>query len=303
MAPKFVDSCLDKVIVWCTAQNFPVRCTALAAARLMFSTFDKDRRKKWRIVKAIVNFDAEPSGNSKRVIDNLCSDFYFAKLHINDHFNFQTILSEIAKRTGMPPEETIPNNIIMEMNNITHQIKSMNEDQEFLSAPSEVYSALSKNASCAPSMENEDVGEEESPIEFDEQPENTNASTSFQRKIVKENELNDGGISLIVVASLVDKPNNLGGICRTSEIFGVDTLVVADVLVAQDANFKALSMSSENWQKIEGVKRTNLLPYLQNLRANGYTVIAAEQTTDSVMMHDFVFPKKVLSCILRKTNK
>nr|pir hypothetical protein T14B4.1 - Caenorhabditis elegans [Caenorhabditis elegans] len=258
VAPKFVDSCLDKVIVWCTAQNFPVRCTALAAARLMFSTFDKDRRKKWRIVKAI------------------------------------TILSEIAKRTGMPPEETIPNNIIMEMNNITHQIKSMNEDQEFLSAPSEVYSALSKNASCAPSMENEDVGEEESPIEFDEQPENTNASTSFQRKIVKENELNDGGISLIVVASLVDKPNNLGGICRTSEIFGVDTLVVADVLVAQDANFKALSMSSENWQKIEGVKRTNLLPYLQNLRANGYTVIAAEQTTDSVMMHDFVFPKKAV---------
>lgn len=285
-APQFTDPCLDKVIVWCTAQNFPVRCTALAAARLMFSTFDKDKRKKWRLVKAIVNFDTEPSGNSKRVIDNLCTDFYFAKLHVDKHFDFQTILSEIARRTGMPPEETIPEAIIRELNDT--KVASLNEDKEFLAAPSEVYSALSKNASCAPSMENEDVALEDKPEDV---PEDV-ASSSFQRKIVKDQEVRDD-ISLIVVASLVDKPNNLGGICRTSEIFGVDTLVVADVLVAQDTSFKALSMSSENWQKIEGVKPANLLPYLQNLRANGYTVIAAEQTTDSVMMHDFVFPKKV----------
>ncbi|ULU04960.1 hypothetical protein L3Y34_017601 [Caenorhabditis briggsae] len=290
-SPKNVDQCLEKVIVWCTAQNFPVRCSALAAARLMFSTLDKDRRKKWRLVKSIVNFDAEPSGNSRRVIDNLCSDFYFAKLHIDDHFDFHTVLSLIASRTGMPAEETIPEKIIEELNTIKNQIKSSNNDSTLLSAPSDVYSALSKNASCAPSMENEDT------VDLDEIPEETEEETttsSFQRKIVKDTEVKDDGVSLIVVASLVDKPNNLGGICRTSEIFGVDTLVVADVLVAQDSNFKALSMSSENWQNIEAVKRANLLEYLQGLRANGYTVIAAEQTTDSVMMHDFVFPKKAV---------
>ncbi|CAL2032499.1 unnamed protein product [Caenorhabditis brenneri] len=292
-APQLVDSCLDKVIVWCTAQNFPVRCTALAAARLMFSTFDKDRRKKWRLVKAIVNFDAEPSGNSKRVIDNLCSDFYFANLHIDNHFDFQTVLTVIPDRTGMPPEETIPINIIEELNDIPKEINSSNYEADFLGAPSEVYSALAKNTNCAPNMDNDEVDEEEVHYSVDEASED-NAVSSFQRKIVKETEVKDDGISLIVVASLVDKPNNLGGICRTSEIFGVDTLVVADVLVAQDSNFKALSMSSENWQKIEAVKPANLLEYLQNLRANGYTVIAAEQTTDSIMMHDFVFPKKAV---------
>uniref|UniRef100_A0A1I7TV29 SpoU_methylase domain-containing protein n=1 Tax=Caenorhabditis tropicalis TaxID=1561998 RepID=A0A1I7TV29_9PELO len=293
-APQLVDKCLEKVIVWCTAQNFPVRCTALAAARLMFSTFDKDRRKKWRLVKAIVNFDAEPSGNSKRVVENLCTDFYFSKLHIDNHFDFETILTVIANRTGMPYEETIPITIIKELNDISNQIKSLNDDDVFLKAPSQVYSALSKNASCSPSMEDENEMEEsEVQASVDDSAEES-VQSSFQRKIIKENEVKDDGVSLIVVASLVDKPNNLGGICRTSEIFGVDTLVVADILVTQDSNFKALSMSSENWQKIEGVRPADLLEYLQNLRAEGYTVIAAEQTTDSIMMHDFVFPKKAV---------
>ncbi|EFP07395.1 hypothetical protein CRE_26502 [Caenorhabditis remanei] len=293
-APRLVDSCLDKVIVWCTAQNFPVRCTALAAARLMFSTFDKDHRKKWRLVKSIVNFDGEPSGNSKRVIENLCTDFYFAKLHINDHFDFQTILSIVASRTGMPPEETISEKIISQLNTDPNLVKSTNEDVEFLSAPSEVYSALSKNTSCAPTMEHDNAVDDDELFVSSEDPIEEVVTSSFQRKIVKDSEVKDDGVSLIVVASLVDKPNNLGGICRTSEIFGVDTLVVADVLVAQDSNFKALSMSSENWQKIEGVKPANLLEYLQGLRSQGYTVIAAEQTTDSVMMHNFVFPKKAV---------
>uniref|UniRef100_A0A8R1I844 SpoU_methylase domain-containing protein n=1 Tax=Caenorhabditis japonica TaxID=281687 RepID=A0A8R1I844_CAEJA len=294
-AVQHTDTCLDKIVVWCTAQNFPVRCTALAAARLMLGSLDKEKRKKWRLVKAIVNFDAEPSGNSRRVIDNLCADFYFAKLHVAKHFDFQTILTEIAKRTGMPPEETIPVKIIQELN--YSELKACNEDVEFLEAPSDVYSALSKNASCAPTMENSEddsVPESGEPQDCSEDViPSVSSASSFQRKIVKEESSIADDTSLIVVASLVDKPNNLGGICRTSEIFGVDVLVVADILVAQDSNFKALSMSSESWQKIEAVKPANLLPYLQNLRKEGYTVIAAEQTTDSVMMHDFVFPKKV----------
>ncbi|CAI2329721.1 unnamed protein product [Caenorhabditis sp. 36 PRJEB53466] len=278
-APHLTETCLDKTVVWCTAQNFPVRCTALAAARLMFGTFEKEKRKKWRIVKAIVNFDAEPSGNSRRVIDNLCADFYFSKLHVERHLDFQTVLTEIAQRTGMPAEETIPTGIILEVSDV-EDVKLLNKDLEFLAAPSEVYSALSKNASSAPSMENQED------TENDITDPDSEVGASFQRKIVKNEETTEQEHSLIVVASLVDKPNNLGGICRTSEIFGVDTLVVADILVVQDSNFRALSMSSENWQHVEGVKPANLLPYLQDLRAKGYTVIAAEQTTDSVMMHE-----------------
>ncbi|CAB3403785.1 unnamed protein product [Caenorhabditis bovis] len=276
--------CLDRIVGWTSAQNFPVRCTAIAACRLIYNQLEIKDRRKYRIVKSIVEFCAEPSGNSKRVIDNLCNDFYFAKLLPEEHFDMQTVFKEIPSKTGMPPEETIPESIIDKLN--TTRVMSFNDDEDFLYAPSEVYSALSKNTSSAPDMTVDPIVDDDSTTETDTE------ATSFQRKIVKDVSKKNDGSSLIVVASLVDKPNNLGGICRTSEIFGVDTLVVSDVLVAQDSNFRALSMSSENWQKIEGVRPQNLLAYLESLRMKGYTVIAAEQTTDSVMMHEFVFPKK-----------
>ncbi|CAI5442757.1 unnamed protein product [Caenorhabditis angaria] len=287
--PKLQARCLEKVVSWTSAQNFPVRCTAIAACRLMY--FSMKDQEKYGIIRSIVEFSAEPSGNSKRVIENLCADFYFAKLHTINHFDLQTILVIIAEKTGMPPEETIPVEIIKLYNNTN--ILSENTDGKFLSAPSDVYSALMKNATSAPSMKAENENEENDRGEFElVQQENTEEPASFQRKIVKEKEEKDPEKSLIVVATLVDKPTNLGGICRTCEIFGVDSLVISDVLLAGDSNFRALSMSSENWQKIEAVKPQNLLEYLQKLRTDGYTVIAVEQTTDSVMMHDFVFPKK-----------
>lgn len=45
----------------------------------------------------------------------------------------------------------------------------------------------------------------------------------------------------------------LSGLCRTCEIFGVNSLVVSNSAVIDDAEFKALSMSAENWTNIEQV--------------------------------------------------
>lgn len=47
------------------------------------------------------------------------------------------------------------------------------------------------------------------------------------------------------------------------------------------------------FQFIFQVRPDALLPYLEKLRADGYTVIAAEQTTDSIPFQQFQFPKKV----------
>lgn len=112
--------------------------------------------------------------------------------------------------------------------------------------------------------------------------------------MVTEEKITPKDYGLIVVASLVDKPANLGGLCRTCEIFGVDTLVLADHIFVSDPNFKALSMSSEKKQRIEAIRPENLSSYLESMRKNGYTVIAAEQTTDSVFLHKFQFPLKTV---------
>lgn len=53
--------------------------------------------------------------------------------------------------------------------------------------------------------------------------------------------------SLIVVASFVSRAPNLGGIARSCEIFGVRTLVVANLDCAKDKEFQSVSVSAEKW--------------------------------------------------------
>jgi len=75
---------------------------------------------------------------------------------------------------------------------------------------------------------------------------------------------------LVLVASLLHKPPNLGGtmesvcnimvisctgLCRTCEIFGVNQLVLNNISIIEDAQFQALSVSAERWVPITQVTR------------------------------------------------
>uniref|UniRef100_A0A158P9D7 SpoU_methylase domain-containing protein n=1 Tax=Angiostrongylus cantonensis TaxID=6313 RepID=A0A158P9D7_ANGCA len=269
---------LERILPWATAQNFAVRCTAVAAVRLLYTMIPSSEITKWKLLEKVIEFSGESSGNSQRIICDLVRDFYFGHLNPLKHFDLQTILLELPKKTGMPPEEIIPVALIKILNSST--IPDLNHDEHFLSAPSQVYSRLSKSSECAPEIALEDDG--------------MSVNSTVQRKVVTEEKITPKDYGLIVVASLVDKPANLGGLCRTCEIFGVDALVLADHIFVSDPNFKALSMSSEKKQRIEAIRPENLSSYLESMRKDGYTVIAAEQTTDSVFLHKFQFPLKTV---------
>lgn len=71
------------------------------------------------------------------------------------------------------------------------------------------------------------------------------------------------GSQLIVVASLIDKATNLGGLARTCEIFAVQHLVVSDTAVVQDRDFTLLSMHAEKWLSIRSVAVMDLKHWLQ----------------------------------------
>ena len=58
---------------------------------------------------------------------------------------------------------------------------------------------------------------------------------------------------LILVSSLIDKETNLGGICRTCEIFNVKELVIGSIKYMEDRLFQHLSVTSENWINIKEV--------------------------------------------------
>ena len=56
---------------------------------------------------------------------------------------------------------------------------------------------------------------------------------------------------LILCASLIDKAPNLGGLCRTVEIFAMKRLVLPDKTIKKMDNFKATSVAAEQWVDME----------------------------------------------------
>lgn len=100
--------------------------------------------------------------------------------------------------------------------------------------------------------------------------------------------------SLIVVASLIDKAPNLGGLCRTCEIFGVQTLVLSNSHVIEDIQFKSLSVTAAKWMNIDEARESELKSYLERMRHEGYTLIGVEQTANSVHLTRYQFPHKSL---------
>ncbi|XP_026133478.1 LOW QUALITY PROTEIN: probable methyltransferase TARBP1 [Carassius auratus] len=100
--------------------------------------------------------------------------------------------------------------------------------------------------------------------------------------------------NLLVVASLIDKPTNLGGLCRTCEIFGAKALVLDSLRHVNDKQFQVLSVSSELWLPMLEVKPAELSDFLQLKRREGYWVIGVEQTSNSQSLRDYTFPEKSL---------
>ncbi|EFO60908.1 TAR RNA loop binding protein, putative, partial [Giardia lamblia P15] len=76
----------------------------------------------------------------------------------------------------------------------------------------------------------------------------------------------DQSSSLIINASLLDKTTNLGGLARTAEAFGLDSLVLGSASFALDPSFKAMSMTADMWLNIEEVRPYKLAQWIAEKR-------------------------------------
>lgn len=137
--------------------------------------------------------------------------------------------------------------------------------------------------------------------------EETSLDYNFQKKIIPiKDMLNDHeGLNLVedsdrktckdglvVVASLVDRIPNLGGLCRTCEVFAVSEFVIGNMRYVDDKQFQTLAVSADKWVPIKEVKPHQLKDYLVLMKEKGYTLIGAEQTEDSCTLSEYHFPKK-----------
>lgn len=103
---------------------------------------------------------------------------------------------------------------------------------------------------------------------------------------------------LIVVSSLVDKPPNLGGICRLCDCLGAGWMTMDDLSVKDNAEFKSVAVTADRWMPMVEVKMDDIAEFMRMKKKEGYTLIGLEQTDKSIELNgDLKFPEKSLILI------
>ncbi|KAK9453802.1 hypothetical protein V1511DRAFT_504555 [Dipodascopsis uninucleata] len=98
---------------------------------------------------------------------------------------------------------------------------------------------------------------------------------------------------LIVLASLVDKAPNLGGICRVCDVLGVEILCLNDSTVIKNPAFQSVAVTADRWMPIQEVPVTDIIDFLHSKKTEGYSLIGLEQTDNSkILTNDLKLPFK-----------
>lgn len=97
---------------------------------------------------------------------------------------------------------------------------------------------------------------------------------------------------LIVCASLVQNPANLGSLCRTVEAFRLEALVLADLAVTRSPLFKGLAASTHHWQPLQTCSIEHLPAWLSQQQQTGYTTVALDADPTAVPLTRFIFPQR-----------
>ncbi|CAO1431213.1 unnamed protein product [Diamesa serratosioi] len=109
-----------------------------------------------------------------------------------------------------------------------------------------------------------------------------------------ENGIMKARSELTVVASLVSRPPNVGGLARTCEVFGAENFIIDSLKIIENTEFKALSKTAEKWLKITEIKNWQLFDLLLKMKMEGYAIVGAEQTANSKNLIGTPIPKKAV---------
>ncbi|EFN52863.1 hypothetical protein CHLNCDRAFT_138347 [Chlorella variabilis] len=105
---------------------------------------------------------------------------------------------------------------------------------------------------------------------------------------------------LLVVASLLTKAPNLAGLARTCEVFRASGLVLPGLAVTRLPEFKSIAVSAHLWLPLIEVPEAMLAAWLQRQAAQGWTLVGLEQSTESVQLQDFRFPRRTVLVLGRE---
>ncbi|KAK1905491.1 putative methyltransferase TARBP1 [Dissostichus eleginoides] len=260
---------LDIILQWCFNHNFSVRLYALLALKRVWSLVGVRAEAVWgglsTVIKACLN-QAEAmqsTGNANKNWTRIQEHFFFGAFHPIRDYSVETIF------LTFPSLNPAPDLSQLQPGDWIQQDKGEENKEE-------------RWAEVQKKITPWRLGIQEQEPELQLVPQQRAARVGKQHG------------ALLVVASLIDKPTNLGGLCRTCEIFGVSTLVLDNLRHVSDKNFQALSVSSELWLPLLEVKPLELTDFLQVKKSEGYCIVGVEQTANSQSLQDYQFPEKTL---------
>ncbi|KAF8475674.1 hypothetical protein BDZ91DRAFT_844398 [Kalaharituber pfeilii] len=118
---------------------------------------------------------------------------------------------------------------------------------------------------------------------------NTNVSPSHQQN---DSSSSSGRVNppasrekdMLILASLIQNPTNLGGLSRVSEIFGCSSLAISSLKTITTRDFTSVSVSSEHWLTIVEVKTDAIREFIREKKVEGYIIVGIEQTDKSLVL-------------------
>ncbi|KAB0390660.1 hypothetical protein E2I00_011779, partial [Balaenoptera physalus] len=288
------------VLHWCFNHNFSIRLYALVALKKIWSMCKTLHIEELDALTSIIESSLNQvenmhgAGNAKKNWQRIQEHFFFATFHPLKDYCLETIFYILPRLSGLVEDEWIAIGKFTRFTDIP------------LDAGFQWYLSPTQLCELKPGdWSQQDIGSNSG------EADNESEWSDVQKKIIPwRNSVPDLDLELvfqdraaklgkslsrlIVVASLIDKPTNLGGLCRTCEVFGASALVVGNLQCIRDKQFQHLSVSAEQWLPLVEVKPPQLIDYLQQKKAEGYTIVGVEQTVKSLDLTQYCFPEKSL---------
>ncbi|KAM9613518.1 putative methyltransferase TARBP1 isoform 1-T1 [Trichechus inunguis] len=288
------------VLQWCFSHNFSIRLYALLALKKIWSMCKTLYVEEFDALTSVIESSLNQvenmhgAGNAKKNWQRIQEHFFFATFHPLKDYCLETIFYILPRLSGLIEDEWIAIDKFARFTDIPF-------DAGYQWYLSQTQLCELKPGDWSQQDIGSNSGEADNQSEWTDVQKKINPWKNNVPDLELELEFQDRAAKLgksvgrlIVVGSLIDKPTNLGGLCRTCEIFGASVLVVGSLHCINDKQFQHLSVSAEQWLPLVEVKPSQLIDYLQQKKAEGYTIIGVEQTAKSLDLTQYCFPEKSL---------
>ncbi|XP_046546005.1 probable methyltransferase TARBP1 isoform X2 [Haliotis rubra] len=295
----FYDQALSHLLPWCMAHHFNTRVHAQASLTTLWSQCHDLQLhhliQQHAIIDNIITFQKD-NNNSTKNLEKLIGNYFYQTFDFVADYSMETIFLTLPRLSCLIDEEWLHPDTFqcwdtVKLRDLHRCLPLYNVSsglRECVPGPWKIKPPVSDTDGADGEVTEGNVQKKIMPWRLMTPDEDSNPDNEMNVKKVHK----AGG--LVLITSLIDKLPNLGGLCRTSEIFGVSEFIIGNLAFIEDRTFQSLSVTAHKWIPITEVPDHRLQEFMQVKKRDGYTLVGAEQTANSVCLTQYKFPQKTL---------